>query len=166
MSRISFTVNGDPAPQGSKRYVGNGRMIEMSKKIKPWRKAVVEAAEAAMLASDEWDTATDAVGMEVTFRFRRPANHYGTGRNATTLKDTAPIYVTSKNKGDTDKILRSTGDALTDSRVVHDDSLIVAVHAFKVYAASHETPGATISLYTVQNRAPQLAPVYRGQAVS
>lgn len=166
MSRISFTVNGTPGAQGSKRHVGRGIMVESSKKVKPWRSDVKAAAEAAAIASDEWEPATDAVGTEITFRFARPRSHYRTGRNAHLLRDDAPIYVTSRGAGDNDKLQRSTFDALTASGLIADDSLIVAVHAYKVYAASHETPGATITLYTVQNRAPQLAPVYRGQAVS
>ena len=165
MSRLIFTVEGDPAPQGSKRYVGNGRMVEMSKKVKPWRAAVVTAAQAALIATDEWDAQTHghcAVGLQVTFRFARPLSHYGTGRNAQTLKPDAPTYVTSRSKGDADKILRATDDALTTSGVIADDSLIVAVHAFKVYA---EVPGADIEVYTVRNvRGASLPPVYRGAA--
>ena len=151
MSRLEFTVNGVPGAQGSKRHVGNGVMVESSKKVKPWRSDVKAAAEAAHLASDEWDRATGAVGVQVTFRFARPKSHYRTGRNAAVLRDDAPIYVTSHSSGDLDKLVRSTGDALTAAGVIADDSLIVAVHSFKVYAASHEAPGADIELYTVNN---------------
>ena len=41
-----FTVHGLPAPQGSKRHVGKGVMVESSKYVKPWREAVkAETAE-------------------------------------------------------------------------------------------------------------------------
>ena len=40
------TVNGLPAPQGSHKHVGGGRMVESSKKVKPWRQDVKAAAEA------------------------------------------------------------------------------------------------------------------------
>ena len=33
-----FAVLGLPAPQGSKRHVGEGRMVESSKRVKPWRR--------------------------------------------------------------------------------------------------------------------------------
>lgn len=151
MSRLTFTVNGIPGAQGSKRHVGNGIMKESSAKVKPWRSDVKAAAEAAHLASDEWDRATDAVGIQITFRFARPKSHYRTGRNAHLLRDDAPVYVISRGKGDNDKLQRSTFDALTAAGVIADDSLIVAVHAFKVYAASHEVPGADVELYTVRN---------------
>ena len=36
-----ITVEGiEAAPQGSKRHVGRGIMIESSKRVKPWRDAV------------------------------------------------------------------------------------------------------------------------------
>lgn len=48
LAAVSFDVAGIPAPQGSKRHVGGGRMIESSKKVKPWRKAVYETARACL----------------------------------------------------------------------------------------------------------------------
>ena len=35
-----FFVLGEPAPQGSKRHVGHGILLEQSKKVKPWREAI------------------------------------------------------------------------------------------------------------------------------
>ena len=46
--KITFEVYGQPAPQGSKRHVGGGRMIESSKAVAPWREAVKWAAIEAM----------------------------------------------------------------------------------------------------------------------
>ena len=37
-------VVGIPAPQGSKKSIGNNRFVETSKKLPAWRKAVKEAA--------------------------------------------------------------------------------------------------------------------------
>src|SRR5699024_7628655 len=37
---ITFWVDGIPASQGSKRHVGNGRLIESDKKLPAWRKAI------------------------------------------------------------------------------------------------------------------------------
>ena len=47
-SLIEFWVEGIPRPQGSKRHVGNGRMVEASKHTAGWRKAVSQAALAAL----------------------------------------------------------------------------------------------------------------------
>lgn len=41
---ISFFVPGKPAPQGSKRHVGRGILIESSKEVGPWRERVALAA--------------------------------------------------------------------------------------------------------------------------
>jgi crossover junction endodeoxyribonuclease RusA len=48
MEGVAFTVRGLPAPQGSKRHVGGGRMVESSANVKPWRADVRAAAEDAM----------------------------------------------------------------------------------------------------------------------
>ena len=34
-----------PSPQGSKTYIGRGRLIESCKRVKPYRKAVVKAGK-------------------------------------------------------------------------------------------------------------------------
>ena len=45
--RLTIVAYGQPAPQGSKRHVGKGVMVESSKKLRPWRQDVKAAAEAA-----------------------------------------------------------------------------------------------------------------------
>jgi Holliday junction resolvase RusA-like endonuclease len=45
---LVITVFGQPAPQGSKRHVGHGVMVESSKKVKPWRQDVVAAARSVI----------------------------------------------------------------------------------------------------------------------
>jgi Holliday junction resolvase RusA-like endonuclease len=47
-----------------------------------------------------------------------------------------------------DKLIRSVGDALTDSGIVTDDSRIVRISARKLYAEGIE-PGATIQVKTL-----------------
>lgn len=49
---IKFFVAGVPAPQGSKVLM-RGRMIESSKKLKPWREAVRQAAAEHVL-DEQW----------------------------------------------------------------------------------------------------------------
>ena len=43
MTARRFSVLGLPAPQGSKTHIGNGRMVESSKRVKPWRRQVAAA---------------------------------------------------------------------------------------------------------------------------
>jgi len=144
-------VEGNPGPQGSKRHVGNGRMIESSKKVRPWRDAVEAAARTAMQESGIAAPLTDPVHVIITFTMRRPSSHWGTGRNASTLRPSAPDYPTSRAVGDLDKLCRSTLDALTSARLIHDDSLVVGIQAVKVYSdGSRFNPtGARIEVTTV-----------------
>jgi hypothetical protein len=47
---LPFTVYGVPRPQGSKRHVGNGRMVESSPRVAEWRTLV--ALEASIEQGD------------------------------------------------------------------------------------------------------------------
>ncbi len=143
---LHFRVYGVPGAQGSKSHVGGGRMVESSKKVRPWRQDVVEAARAAIAAVDAFDpfeTYVDAVEVHLVFVFSRPKHHYGTGRNAAVLKPSAPYWVTSHSAGDVDKLCRSTFDAFTTAGIWRDDSLAVRLHADTVYG---DLPGVRVRL--------------------
>lgn len=78
---FSFTVFGtDPAPQGSKKYVGTRRtaagnniplIIESSPKLPAWRKAVDEAVRQAMQDSGDLSKFEGAVKVEAVFYLTR-----------------------------------------------------------------------------------------------
>lgn len=131
MSLLSFRVVGTPAPQGSKRHVGNGVMIESSKKVRPWRQDV-RAAAADAIDSHAWEAPAGAVLVSITFYLQRPKGHYGSGRNAGTVRPTAPR--SPAVKPDVDKLVRSTLDALTEAGVLRDDAQVVELAARKRYA--------------------------------
>ena len=120
---------GTPRPQGSKRHVGNGRLVEASD-VKPWRATVANAAFQAM--SDEGlETFDTPLVVEVVFFLPRPRS----------VKRLWPSVAP-----DTDKLCRAIGDAVSiDSPIVSDDSLIVRWHASKVYADDRE-PGVWVSI--------------------
>jgi crossover junction endodeoxyribonuclease RusA len=130
---VDLTVYGTPAPQGSKRHVGKGIMVESSDKVKPWREAVKAAS---------WQAGQPIVPLEgplnvtVVFTLLKPAS-------APKTKRTWPC-----KRPDLDKLLRSTLDALGDSGVFRDDAQVVSVMASKVYpregANALEIPGARI----------------------
>ena len=65
MNEIFIPVIGIPAPQGSKRHVGNGIMIENSKRVKPWRQDVKEAA----LTHYDGEVIDQAIEIEIIFLF-------------------------------------------------------------------------------------------------
>lgn len=132
MTAIRFDVIGLPAPQGSKRHVGRGIMVESSKNVKPWRSAV--AAEATTHATT---CLTGPLTLDVVFRLPMPRS-----RPAKALRaGVAP----STRRPDLSKLIRSTEDALTDSGLIGDDALIHTITASKVEVHNQWT-GATITI--------------------
>lgn len=138
-----FSVQGKPAAQGSKRHVGNGRMVEQSKNVGPWREAV-KAAIITDLGPNPVQLA-GPIKAVVTFWFQRPKYHYRA--DGTQLKPNAPEWF--DKAPDIDKCLRSTFDALTDSGVIRDDSQIVVVEVQQRYVTPNPNipPGAAVALY-------------------
>ena len=133
---ITFTVAGmAPAPQGSKRWVGNA-MIESSKNVKPWRYLVQQAAVAV-----NHPTITGPVSLSCVFLFPRPKSHF-TSKGA--LRPTAPAFHSVKPDGS--KCLRSTEDALVDAGLLQDDARIAISSYTKRYATPNEHPGALITI--------------------
>ena len=129
---IQIRVNGTPAPQGSKRHVGNGRMIEMSKAVGPWREAVRAETQRIYLGRPDWDTAAAGtcgrpVDVSVTFVLARPKGHFRTGRNAHLLRDTAPTF--PAGKPDIDKLARAVLDGLTAGGAFADDGQVAILSA-------------------------------------
>jgi Holliday junction resolvase RusA-like endonuclease len=135
VSRVEFTVLGEPQPQGSKTIVQargrRPRVIEDNPDTVPWRNAVAAAALAAIRQASAGSLVlTGPVELRAVFVFQRPKGHFGTGRNAGTLKPSSPLYV--PKRPDLDKLLRAVGDALTGI-VFRDDSQIVICRAEKHY---------------------------------
>lgn len=145
---LTFRVYGNPAPQGSKKHVGNGVMVESSKHVKPWRQDVVAAALAAIDDMDDFQPYTGPVAVHVTFWFARPKSHFRTGRNAGELKPGAPVFVATRP--DLEKLERSTNDALTTAGVWRDDALAAVSRSSKKYDS---LPGASVQLVPLQETA-------------
>jgi crossover junction endodeoxyribonuclease RusA len=136
---ITFQVPGLPAPQGSKRHVGRGVMVESSKRLKPWRNDV---ACAALKARQSFEAALleGPAHVRVRFVLPRPKSHR---RASGELKPNAPRYPSSKP--DVDKLLRAILDALTGV-LWRDDSQVAVVEAVKDYGTGDEAPGAHVSV--------------------
>lgn len=135
---VEMVVHGIPAPQGSKRHVGRGIMVESSKKVGPWRDAVRTECQRVV----EYPT-TGAVSLELEFLFSRPRGHYGTGKNSGRLKEWAQ-YAPHTVRPDLDKLIRSTADGLRDGGMYADDSQVVEVSAMKRYVREDEATGVRI----------------------
>ncbi|MCW2924394.1 MAG: hypothetical protein JWM98_1798 [Thermoleophilia bacterium] len=134
--RAAFDVwiPGRPAPQGSMTPIRKGPRLGVrsanDKILKPWRAAVSSAAADARGAGP----LTTPVEAMIDFVFRRPAAHYGSGRNAAILKPSSPSAPMNRGQGDIDKLCRAALDALTDANVITDDAIIVQLHARKLWA--------------------------------
>lgn len=135
---IRLEIFGEPAPQGSKR-VYNGRIVEAgSKKLKPWRKAIADAA--FNLLSEEHSLITGPLRVEVDFFLPRPS---------TVSQRKRPLPIVPP---DLDKLARSLLDGLNqgadsgkvgDGVIYADDSQVVELIARKHYADERE-PGAIV----------------------
>lgn len=156
---LVIIVHGAPVGQGSKKSVGHGVFIDdNAKRLKPWREAVKAAAAEAMAHMYDGDHTLPLfargvpVHLGVVFTLARPASHYGSGRNAQTLKASAPV----EHIGfpDVDKAQRAVFDALVHAGVVADDRQITKVtEAARVYPGGHRdalpVPGAVIRVRAV-----------------
>lgn len=124
---LDVFVPGRAAPQGSKRHVGGGRMVESSKALGPWRTVVAWSAAQAYR-----DAPLDGpLAVVVEFVMPRPAG---------CPKRSTPPAV---KRPDVDKLARAVLDALSGV-VWRDDSQIVDLHPTKRIAELNEQPGAHI----------------------
>ena len=143
-------VPGLPAPQGSKRHVGRGIMVESSKALAPWREDVRQGVRAVLGDADPID---GPCIVRLTFWLPRPKSHPRTRR---TLPDTRP---------DLDKLARGVCDALTSSGAIRDDAIIVAMPLAEFYVhpeplrypCEPSTPGVGILANALGQRYADLA---------
>ena len=132
MRTFTVRVNGRPAPQGSKRYVGKSKkdtaiLIEMSKKLKPWRKQVHEAARQTT-SLEGWVPFDGPILLNIDFWLPRPVSHPKT-------RMTYPV-----GPPDLSKLIRAAEDSLTTSGVWVDDSRVVRTTSTKSFAIPLDLP--------------------------
>lgn len=130
-------VYGVPGPQGSKRHVGSGVMVESSAKVKPWREAVKWAfVELGAIAGYH---VPGPVRLQLVFTLPKPTS-------APKRRVTVPM-----RKPDLDKLIRSTKDALTQVQAFEDDARVVELTAAKRYPGEGvdalERPGCVIRIW-------------------
>ncbi len=137
-------VNGTPAPQGSKRHVGGGRMVEMSKAVGPWREAVRAETQRTMI---DHDPLAGPVSVVIDFYLPRPKGHYRSGRNAHLLRDSAPVY--PAGRPDLDKLARAVLDGITAGGAWKDDGQAAELTLRKLYSTTG-TGSCRISLLSLE----------------
>lgn len=136
-------VPGIPRPQGSKRAVGRGVMIEMSKGLPEWRRTIEWATRSVMTKNKIHEPLRECV-IDVTFYMKRPKSHYRTNG------ELLPRYLQMQHtvRPDTDKLLRALFDGIVIGGLVEDDSQIWEVSARKRYTNPlHPEPGAQVDVF-------------------
>jgi len=121
---VAFEVSGRPAPQGSKTIM-RGRLVESSKYLPAWRKAVAEAAFEKQ-AETGWFS-EEPIEMHVEFTVLKPK----------TVKREYPTV-----PPDLDKLVRSVADSCTGI-FYNDDAQIVKFVITKRYG---EDQGASVKI--------------------
>ena len=144
---IQFHVPGIPQPKGSTRsfrHSVTGAVVTTgaNPKGKAWEQRVALAAAAEMKGEPPTDVAV-VVGCE--FIFPRPKGHFGSGKNASRVKDSAPQHHTTKP--DSDKLIRCLLDGMT-SIVYQDDKQVIGYMPGigKRYCRGSEPPGAIVTV--------------------
>jgi Holliday junction resolvase RusA-like endonuclease len=143
MSAFTIDVIGIPASQGSLVSNGHGRGLRYPNEVtlKAWRHMIIVQVQAAKPKG--WQP-TAPISITATFRFPRPANHYGTGRNRGQLTPSAPDWKTTKP--DLDKTLRAVGDSLEQAGLILGDQQIVGINAAKRFTTNDEAPGLLLTV--------------------
>lgn len=145
---ITLRAYGTPIPQGQISHSATGHAYSTNaKRLKPWRSAI---AKAVISQAADVPTITEPAVLSLIVYLPRPKKHYRTGRFADVLRDDAPEWPTAHQLGDLDKHQRTVLDALTESGLIADDSLIVAAWpAWKVWATPEQPAGARIEIRPV-----------------
>lgn len=129
---LSFSVAGDPIPQGSLRaFVRNGKPIltyGSAATLGAWRQGIASQCSSAMATHTMF---LGPVGVNLVFVVRRPRGHYGTKgavqpRFATPYPTVAP---------DLDKLVRAVLDGMTGI-AYRDDAQVAELVAVKMYGES------------------------------
>lgn len=141
---IVIIAYGQPAPQGSKRHLGNGIMVESSKKVRPWRQDVKAAAELVRGTRAPMDC---PIVVRMVFTMPKPVS-------APKRRRTWPCRTP-----DLSKLIRSTEDALTDAGIWRDDARVVDYQrAAKVYPGEDpealDAPGVRIVVQPIEGESP------------
>lgn len=141
--QLTFTVLGDPQPQGSKTLMRSRFIIESNKaRLEPWRESIRAAAHAAQLATlneppaPGWRALEGPIAISLAFTMRTPKTrprwrHYPDGRP------------------DLDKLIRAVLDALTSIGTWLDDGQVISIVAIKTYSTAGSPPRLTVELHTI-----------------
>lgn len=142
-----FFAAGEPKGQPRPRaFVRNGHArVYDAGTAEGWKSCIAIGAR----GNGPPDPLTGPVSLEVEFFMPRPKGHYGSGRNAHVLKDTAPLW--HVGKPDIDNAIKACLDALTMLGAWLDDAQVCSLISAKRYADDHRL-GAWITIHDLSRR--------------
>lgn len=121
-------IEGHPAPQGSMKHIGRGRLVPTSQRLVVWRKIMTAAARDALPRG--WYPISSPISVEMCFYLPK-------GKSVRRAVPTTPP--------DLDKLIRAVGDSFTNAGVWKDDSFIVKLEAKKNYPPSDGWQGVVVT---------------------
>ena len=98
--------------------------------LRDFQAAVQIGAMEAMEDAAPW---LEPISVRAHFYFQRPKSHYGSGKNAQTVKASAPAHPITRAQGDVDKLTRALLDAMTGI-VFRDDAQVAELEVYKRWA--------------------------------
>ncbi len=129
---ITFTVYGKQIPQGSKRTVPiyrDGKPVMIGDRtltrvapdnpgLPGWRQEIAHVARRAY----DGESLDGPISLTVCIVRPRPKGHFGSGRNAGKLKESAPHFPTTRP--DSLKLVRAVEDAITGVLYLDDAQIV------------------------------------------
>lgn len=143
---VTLDVRGIPRPQGSMKMhrMPNGAEVTRYSNedvLWGWRRQLTEA----MRPLTGGEPFTDGVEALIGFEMVRPKGHFGTGRNMSVVRLSAPRHPIGRP--DIDKLVRAILDSAKDAGIYRDDSQVVSLRAAKRYATG--VPGVRVTFQEV-----------------
>lgn len=123
---VAFFIEGHPKPQGSKKHVGRGILIESSKDLPKWRRTITTAC-----AGKVPEPITGPVHLTLRFAMPRP-KAWGRHRDDPMVQ-----------RPDADKLARALLDGITGPLIV-DDSQVVHLEVTKQRAQHGQPTGVWV----------------------
>jgi Holliday junction resolvase RusA-like endonuclease len=138
MSNVTLTIMGCPKPQGRPRKSFMGGVFSPTTEHK---ERVVAAAHKLHLEGHYFEQPVEVI---ITYYFKRPNSHYGTGKNSGKLKSSAPEY--HGKRPDLDNLNKAILDAIGDGNLWKDDSLVFSLRSSKWYSREGSKQWADIQI--------------------
>jgi len=130
---VEIRIPGKPIAKARPRFARRGKFVTT------YSAQETEESKFYMLAREQVkQKMTGPLKVSIFLRFKRPKSHYGTGKNADTIKPSAPSSYDHTSKPDVDNCAKFILDCLNEL-AWHDDTQIVSLQVTKMYWGYDET---------------------------